>query len=193
MFFPTKANQLSPNQSKTQLRKKLSMMAPKYRSHVQHLLNFFFSNLRRQVTIIASTSGLSPRYLLLLLFTEVMCEGRRYASIASLYYDKPLYFEYDLVGKRAYYSGKRKNKAYTAFYLFYHVFFIRLFCSLYLSGDKRVVWSHLYDLVVKNQQQVVLKWKKSRSRKTENHRFSWLALFCPNWKIAVQNFCTTQT
>ena len=153
--------------------------------NVQNVVHFLFSNLRRQVTIIAGNSGLSPKYLLLLLFTEVMCQGRRYASIASLYYDKPLYFEYDLVGKRAYYSGKRKNKAYTAFYIFYYIFFLKLFCSLYFSTDKRV-WSHLYDLVVRNQKQVLFKWKQSRSRKSSDNSFSWLNIFRPSWwKTAV--------
>src|SRR5699024_2560712 len=126
---------------------------------IRHLL---FDTLHRQVATIHSGNGsrlLPLCWLLMFLLTL----GRSLAVSICLYYNIAAYFEVDLVSKRIFYQSSLRSQYLPNFFVLFIKFFsARLFSLLYVNVDK-VVWSHLYDLVVRNSEQVCLKlWTPKR-------------------------------
>lgn len=139
----------------------------------QAIFQLLFGNLHRQLVTITG-SGLSKLHLLLIFQSSVQYIGRTFAILISLYYKKPIYYEYDVMNRKVYLHGRIKHKSLTFLVFFLVAFSMRLFYILYFNADQ-LVWSHLYDLAARNRKQLYLQLWSSASDQTSNQ--SWFSQF----------------
>ena len=125
----------------------------KTRTLLKILLKLPFSNLRRQVVAIhrGHASYLNRLIRRLILLSHLLYLGRYLAVSLSMYFRLRAYISMDLQYRFVYY----KRSFHTTYFIHYlmtcclALFHARLFALVYYRSD-RVVWSHLYDLLVKN-------------------------------------------
>lgn len=139
----------------------------------QVIFHLLFGNLHRQLVTITG-SGLSKLHLLLIFQSSVQYIGRTFAILVSLYYKRPIYYEYDVMNRKVYLHGRIKHKSLTFLVFFLVAFSMRLFYILYFNADQ-LVWSHLYDLAARNRKQLYLQLWSSASDQTSNQ--SWFSQF----------------
>ncbi len=96
-----------------------------------------------------------------------------------LHWDIEVYFEFDLLHRQLYYLSPLRHKQIEYFLLFIPIFSTRLLYLLYFNGDS-LVWEHLFDIIVRNLEQV--KW--CRSKKTQGIFWSILCQVCLFPKIS---------
>ena len=118
-----------------------------------------FSILSCQVANIHAKNNRRLLFPLIFLLVFPFYFARELAFILCAYFRLSAYFELDLV-----YGKKYQNTEYLQFQiinfiicLFSSVFDVRLFGLLFFTPSA-LVWSHLYDLVVRNREQASLQW-----------------------------------
>ena len=142
-----------------------------------------FSNLRRHVVTIHSGKGLSSPFLLLYTAVYLFIIGRILAICFSANFRILAYFEVDVQFRAVYDFEPAQLAMITIVYLtlcFGSLFEARLFWLLYLNPDQKV-WSHLYDLVVRNRDQTSLQLWRSQ-RQTEDNQTHWLYRLTNNFR-----------
>ena len=142
--------------------------------HFQAILKAMFSNLRRQVVTIDG-GGLSPFFLRLIIVDYGLILLRNTVVSICLHYSIDGYFELDETSRRNFYQTPLRQKHIEYFLPVFSFFSWSLFSLLYLTPDRKV-WSHMYDLLVRNRDQVQVQWRccgwfKPKSGK---HNKSWL-------------------
>ena len=150
------------------------------------ILRSFFSNLHSQVVTI-NRGGRSPSPFLLFILVYLLYIGRSMTVTACLYYNITAYFKVDVESGIVLYKPAFRSKHLTSFFMtLTKVFSLHLFWLLYVTPDSQV-WSHLYDIVVRNRYQTDLQWWSSPAvnrKPVVNHWFSQLAFFRPRLKIS---------
>ena len=144
-------------------------------STLKTIVHFFFRNLHSQVVTIHS-KGLSQFFRLLIYLSYFFIFFRSSISSFCAYYNYSEYFEIDVeLRHRIYRQARRTHITYFAL-LYVTLFTARLFCLLYLNVDK-VVWEHLYDLIICNEEQIKLQLKRDNQRTTSGWFCQLIVLF----------------
>ena len=128
---------------------------------LQVIKEFLLGNLTRQVTTIHS-GGLSPLCRRLFILAYIIVLFRATATSVGLHFDIAAYFELDVINRQGFYQNPLRTKHIEYFLHFIPGFSARLFYLNYFAADG-LVWSHLYDLVARNRDQVKLQWLRSSS------------------------------
>ncbi len=145
----------------------------------------FFRNLHRQVVTVTSEQGPSTHLRVLAIASFSLTLVHNLVFSTALYKDFPEYFEYDILfGKIFYQSAALRGQYFTFLFNLEMLFSLRLFCLLYLGAEKlhrQLVWSHLYEMVVKTTEGAKLNlWKKVPPNKTIKFFANWYTYFRPN-------------
>ena len=145
-----------------------------------YFIETIFSFLSRQVVTI-HRCGLSPalKQLAFLIYLIVLFQVT--AISICMHFGIDFYFEYDVFSRQYFYESPLRNKHIEYFLHFMPSFSMRLFYLLYLNGDS-LVWKHLYDLVVRNKEQIEFQWKKSKSE--AQNSWSVFSRFWPHMKVS---------
>ncbi len=128
---------------------------------LQVIKEFLLGNLTRQVTTIHG-GGLSPLCRRLFILAYIIVLFRATATSVGLHFDIAAYFELDVINRQGFYQNPLRTKHIEYFLHFIPGFSIRLFYLNYFAADS-LVWSHLYDLVARNRDQVKLQWLRNSS------------------------------
>ncbi len=131
-------------------------------SYLKVIFSYLFSNLNRQVAAIA-TDGFSSLYLFLIFFSRIICIVRWFIRTLAMFIDLSFIFKFDILSKRKPVEEGFLNLVLTFIHTVYYLFFLRFTILLYLNSTDKLVWSHLYDMVVRNREQVKLHWWGVRS------------------------------
>ncbi|KAH9405186.1 hypothetical protein TYRP_001027 [Tyrophagus putrescentiae] len=125
--------------------------------HFQAILKAMFSNLRRQVVTIDG-GGLSPFFLRLIIVDYGLILLRNTVVSICLHYSIDGYFELDETSRRNFYQTPLRHKHIEYFLpVFSFLLLESLLSAVPHAGQK--VWSHMYDLVVRNRDQVQVQWR----------------------------------
>ncbi len=142
--------------------------------YLRMLFHYLFGNLTRRVAAISSNAYF-PAYFSLILLSIGSCAARWLVrKLATIFREDPLLafiFSYDVLNKPKAFETDLRNKVLIFGGTGYYTFFTLLNVLVYRNTDK-VVWSHLYDLVVRNREQVSFGWWRRRSSESLNRRDS---------------------
>ena len=138
---------------------------------IKSIPHFLFSNLHLQVVIIHG-KGIPILFRLLIILSYFFLLSRCILTLLCTYFNISAYFNIDLFFKWNVYRSRHTYYTYFII-LFYSLFPARLFYLLYFNVDK-VVWDHLYDLVVNNREQLKIQFKLQQCKRRRVSR-KWLS------------------
>ena len=128
--------------------------------YLKLLFRYLFSNLTRQVVAISSNSYF-PYYFSLILLSRAICVVRWHVRMLATYVSQLSFlFAYDPLNRPKSYETSVRSKVLTFTGSCYFLFLL-LFTGLVYRNTDKIVWSHLYDLVVRNREQVSFCWWRS--------------------------------
>lgn len=149
--------------------------------NMKQILQALFSLLYRQVEIIHG-NGLSPTFLTLscLTYSTFLCRSLTISFCMS--HNISAYFEFDVRSRSYYKPAFRHHYRYPLFSSFCSLFEVHLFYLFYLRRDKHI-WTHLYDLVVRNRVQISLQLWSTNMPAVDNSWFRKILLFRPHLAV----------